>query len=464
MNMKIVFVLALAVSAYALPSTEDSVVPEETVAPTVELLSTSEAEAIHQEAKDYLKNEGHSACKSLADATEQEVKDNVKAEQAILDKIEKGGNCPEAGQQAVQAAQNSLDAAEDKSKKADAAYSTALTKPVNFGTHAFNSLTKGDCNVFYNSDNYKNAEVDVKAKKDAKTDAAGAVTQAKKALEDAKAAAVVAVRDCRCTTYKTHEAALAAANAKVANSNTKAWTKAAHLECVLDGKTTNSCTVPALPEVKATTLANGVTAGTCSSWEGVAQCGNAEIKGAQKNWQLIDVQRSTGGNKWNAGCFMRNEATAGSEWRLDTLWDPKGSGKGGNVHAMWGYYPGADIKDAGKANSCKGNKCHYYPSMEFAFYCHAINSNPYAYEKGSGKVLTACNCGTQAHTRIEITSDGTVKYYMSSNHHNWKLCTTSNKKATKFPYVIDESIYGSYCQLDLTLKKKVGGSWVDDKP
>jgi len=102
--------------------------------------------------------------------------------------------------------------------------------------------------------------------------------------------------------------------------------------------------------------------------------------------------------------------------------------------------------------------------MEFAFYCHAINSHPYAYEKGSGKVLTACNCGTQAHTRIEITSDGTVKYYMSSNHHNWKLCTTSNKKATKFPYVIDESIYGSYCQLDLTLKKKVGGSWVDDKP
>jgi len=463
MNMKIVFVLALAVSAYALPSAEESFTEE--VSPAVELLSASEAEAIHQEAEETLKTEGSDKCKDLADATEQEVKDNVKAEQAVLDKIEKGANCPESGQQAVQEAQNSLDAAEDKSKKADAAYSTALTKPVNFGVHAFNSLTKGDCNVFYNSNQYKNAEVDVKAKKDAKTAAAGAVTQAKKALEDAKAAAVVAVRDCRCNTWKTHQAALAAANAKVASSNTKAWTKAAHLKCVLDGKTTNSCTVPALPEVKATALATGVTAGTCSSWEGVAQCSNAQVVGTQKNWQLIDVQRSSGNAAWNAGCFMRNEATAGSEWRLDTHWDPHGSGKGGNVHAMWGYYPGADIKDASKANSCKkANQCHYYPSLEFSFYCHATNNHPYAYEKGSAHHLTACNCGGSAHTRIEITSDGTVKYYMSSNHHGWKLCRTSNKKATKFPYVIDESLYGSYCRLDLTLKKKVGGSWVDDKP
>merc|ERR1712072_183991 len=307
MSMKIVFILALAVSAYALPSSEESFTEE--VPPAVELLSTSEAEAIHQEAQEYLKTAGDNACKSLADATEQEVKDNVAAEQAILDKIEKGADCPNEGQQAVQAASNALDAAKDKSTKADAAYDKALATPVNFGTHAFNSLTKGDCNVFYNSDNYKNAEADVKAKKDAKTAAAGAV----------------AVRDCRCKTYKNHQTALAAANAKVASTNTKAWTKAVHLKCVLEGKTTNSCTVPALPEVKATTLASGVTAGTCSSWEGIAQCQHAKI-GSQKNWQLMDVTKTNSNGNWWSGCFMKNEVPAGKEFRLDTTWHPVKTG------------------------------------------------------------------------------------------------------------------------------------------
>merc|ERR1711881_554677 len=466
MSMKIVFILALAVSAYALPSSEESFTEE--VPPAVELLSTSEAEAIHQEAQEYLKIAGDNACKSLADATEQEVKDNVAAEQAILDKIEKGANCPNEGQQAVQAASNALDAAEDKSKKADAAYDKALATPVNFGTHAFNSLTKGDCNVFYNSDNYKNAEADVKAKKDAKTAAAGAVTQSKKDLEPAKAAAVIAVRDCRCKTYKNHQTALAAANAKVASTNTKAWTKAAHLKCVLEGKTTNSCTVPALPEVKATTLASGVTAGTCSSWEGIAQCQNANL-GSQKNWQLTDVTKTNGNGNWWSGCFMKNEIPAGKEFRLDTTWHPHKTGKGGNVHAMWGLSSGAAIKDNNGSkdmDSCKASsKCHYYPNMEYSFYCHAVNSHPYAYELGASHHLTSCNCGNKAYTRIIVRPSGQVDYYMSSNYHGWTLCRTSNKKATKFPYVVDESIYGTYCSLDLPLMRiNDKNQWVDDKP
>merc|ERR1712022_92906 len=106
---------------------------------------------------------------------------------------------------------------------------------------------------------------------------AGTVTQAKTSLQAAKDAAVVAVKKCQCNAYKAHSKALTDANAKVVSSQTKAWTKAAHLKCVLDGKTTNQCTVPALPKVKGVSLAAGVDGGARSSWDGQAQCGNAVL-------------------------------------------------------------------------------------------------------------------------------------------------------------------------------------------
>jgi len=48
----------------------------------------------HAEATDYLAKAGSGACKSLADATEADVKNNIKAEQDILNKIDKGAKCP----------------------------------------------------------------------------------------------------------------------------------------------------------------------------------------------------------------------------------------------------------------------------------------------------------------------------------------------------------------------------------
>merc|ERR1712072_465251 len=117
MSMKIVFILALAVSAYALPSTEDSVVPEETVLVETAPDTVNIQEMVHQEAEDFLQQNGQNACKSLADATEKEVTDNVAAEQAILNKIDTGANCPNEGQASVKAAEQDLKNAEDEKKK-----------------------------------------------------------------------------------------------------------------------------------------------------------------------------------------------------------------------------------------------------------------------------------------------------------------------------------------------------------
>merc|ERR1711939_801614 len=130
---------------------------------------------------------------------------------------------------AVNSMQSKLTKAENDKKAADKAYNDALNTDVDFGTHKYNSLTKGQCSTFYNSGSYKAAENKVNAAKKTKDQAAGKVTQAKKDLQAAKDAAKVAVRKCQCEAYKAHDKALAAANAKVASANKAAWTKAAHL-------------------------------------------------------------------------------------------------------------------------------------------------------------------------------------------------------------------------------------------
>jgi len=297
MSMKIVFLLALAVSAYALPSTEDSVVPEETVlvetAPAI--ANIQEMARVHEEAEAYLKQNGQNACKSLADATEKEVTDNVAAEQAILNKIDTGANCPNEGQASVKAAEQDLKNAEDDKKKADKALDDAQNADVDFGKRKYNGLSKGNCNTFFNSQAFQEAEQKVNAAKNAATSAAGKVTQAKNAVASAKAAAKKDMKKCQCNAYKQHEAALKASNKKVADANTKAWTKAAHLECVLAGKTTNQCSVPALPKVNAVTMAAGVDSKACGDWK-AEWCTNTKTGGSQnhKKFCLYRMAATTG--------------------------------------------------------------------------------------------------------------------------------------------------------------------------
>merc|ERR1712159_752016 len=304
---------------------EDAIVPEaaQEVAPMEfvdeEALQRMNEEA-HAKATSYLEKAGSGACSKLSDATAQEVKDNVKAQQAILDKIDKGANCPKRGQAAITTMKGKLTAAENASKDAAKKYNDALNVDVDFGTRKFNSLTEGNCNTFFGSTAYTNAKKKVADAKKKKQEAEGKVTQAKKDLKAAEEVAKASVKVCQCDTYKAHEKALADANAKVKASNTKAWTEAAHLKCVLAGKTTNACTVPPLPKVKATSLAAGVSAGACSSWEGQPQCKNAQLPQATKN--SFKVQRIKGNNNWNAGCFMKAQvpATRTQDYMLETTW------------------------------------------------------------------------------------------------------------------------------------------------
>jgi len=454
--MKCILFFALAAAVYAqvgiTEPDEDLIVPEATqeVAPMEfvdeEALQQASEEA-HAKATSYLEKAGAGACSKLSDATAQEVKDNVKAQQAILDKIDKGANCPQRGQAAVTAMKGKLTAAENTSKDAAKKYNDALKVDVDFGKRSFDSLTEGNCNTFFNSAAYTNAKKKVSDAKKKKEEAAGKVTQAKKSLKTAEDTAKASVKICQCDTFKAHEKALADANAKVKAANTKAWTEAAHLKCVLAGKTTNSCTVPPLPKVKATSLATGVDAGKCSAWAGNPQCKNAAVQGGETR-NYLQAMKTISGDSWNAGCYMKAEVPAirKQDYMIAADWS-KGSASQG--YTMWGF---EDLK--------KGTTPHQYQGIDFAAYCWN-NIGLYIFEKGSQRAgnIGPCNCKTSAKVATIMRVNGNVEYWMMVNG-GWKACHTSAGKAQNVPYVIDESIYqkGSKISVQLYVGKGNPGS------
>lgn len=321
-TVAIFFALALSVSATA----EDGVVPpEQDVVEPITFLETevaaqtaaevAENAALHEEATDFLKKAGANACKSLADSAEKAVVDNVKAQQAILDKIDNGANCPQEGQPAVKKMEQKLKEAKDAEKAAKKAYNDALKTNVNFGSHQFDDLTKGSCGVFYNSAAYKNAEKKVADAKKKKDQAAGTVTQATKSVESAKTAAKTAVRLCQCNTYKAHKAALKDATDKVVAANTKEWKKAANLKCVLAGKT--GCTVPPLPKLKAVSAAKGVDESKCAKW----YAGGPIPKGCDTGYESYAKSHSAVGTYggWSTTYNSGGADTKGKSFKLIRL-------------------------------------------------------------------------------------------------------------------------------------------------
>jgi len=254
------------------------------------------------------------------------------------------------------------------------------------------------------------------------------------------------VKTCQCDTYKNHQKALADANAKVKAANTKAWTEAAHFKCVLAGKSTNSCTVPPLPQVKATSVATGVGSDKCApKWAGGSQCKYAV---AQQTSNDITVKRNSGNNNWEAGCFMQAQVPANrkKDYMVQQVWT-KGSAAQG--------YTMAGFEQAGQAG-------HKYQQINWAAYCW-VNVNMYIYEKGNGRGHQAgCPCQSKATTRVIMKKDNTVEYWMQQGNGSWKKCYTSGVKAqSNTAYVVDQSIYqqGSTMQQKLYVGSASNNQW-----
>merc|ERR1712072_634927 len=464
-SFQILVAFALAFTVSALPSTDEAV-PETELAipefpPATEFATATE----YEKASVLVSKKGDKACTDLADAAETEGKENVKNAQDILSKIDNGANCAKEGQDAVKSAKAPSEQAKAKKTKADQDYADAQGAKVNFGDFSFNSLNPNNCQGFFASSVYTNAKAKVDAATTAAASAAGEVKQAATAVQNAITAAESAATKCKCKAFKAHEVALAASNTKVAAANKAAWTKAALLKCVIAGTSYGSCTVPAIPKVKAVTLAAGVDNSACEAdlatfplktkYGSYNQCSNAKLvdKGGNKdNYQCTngcDQDNYGGTTEWHRGCFGPWEIQE-KDLPLSLSFTYNANGQSASNNYAYEFAGFNSVKNDGSAP-------HYDCTFDFAFrfqpaqqayeYRHGCSST-----QGSGAPCYINGGHSDNKMRIHIAKDGKVRYYV-----NGKFCMNGKNKATSsvFPLYFDTSMYGLYGTFkDISLKKE----------
>jgi hypothetical protein len=205
-----------------------------------------------------------SACKDLADSTIKEINNAVGTAEKLIKNLDTGKSCAKEGQGSVDKAKKGLQDAQKKSDDAHNAATKACNAKVTFGPKKFSSLKKGNCDTFFNDPKYTKAKKKCDKANEKATKAKGALDEAKKGLKNAGDAAKKEKNECECKAKKAHANAVKAAGDASSKANKKAWTKAHHMLCVLDGKHKN-CKVPALPAVKVPSLAKGVNKAVCKT-------------------------------------------------------------------------------------------------------------------------------------------------------------------------------------------------------
>merc|ERR1711966_105196 len=211
---------------------------------------------------------GDSACRKVASDSIKAIKTECDALQKTVDTAAKGNQkCCSSGKDAVCSAEKSKGDLGGKSStckgKADALANAKITF-----TSSLDALKNGKCKSIHGSDAYKNKKAQHRSKMKECNKLSGAASEAKKALKAAIKAAKKARNKCISdATNARNKVYLTAKNACNSAKNKRAFTRAQHMKCVLDGKTLKRCTFGKAPSVKKTALSKltcGATT-TCSS-------------------------------------------------------------------------------------------------------------------------------------------------------------------------------------------------------
>merc|ERR1712091_600328 len=201
-------------------------------------------------------------CRKLVTETRKDVQANVDNCQKTIDAMPKGEHCVNLGQANVKAATEAKSKADKHLVTTTTEVTKASSAEVHFESRAFSTLTEGKCASFYTSGGYTAAKAIYTAAVTARTKAKGEAEEAAKALTAAIAAAAKEKLDCECKTKADHEKAFATHGAADA-ANQKAWNFACKVECVLDGKTT--CTCSAAPICKRPKVTAAVMEANCAA-------------------------------------------------------------------------------------------------------------------------------------------------------------------------------------------------------
>jgi hypothetical protein len=275
--MKLLLCVAIALFAGAALATENSEYPDavvdgvevlieesawESASPETDLMEV-DIEASFDEAKASVAQllqagKTDAACRNLAKTTAVEVNDSVAASQKAVANMPNGDQCNNEGQDLVKKAKDDKTKADKAEKAALDAVNAAKGAKINFGDYVVSSLKEGDCNPFYTSTVWKNAQKKIKDAEAVYTTKKAEAAAAAKAVTAAEEEARKLVKKCKCESKTAIEKAIKDINSKAKDANQKAWTKSYHMICVLDAKPANNCPVPALPEVKPVPFGQGV--------------------------------------------------------------------------------------------------------------------------------------------------------------------------------------------------------------
>merc|ERR1711865_720478 len=189
------------------------------------------------------------ACSELANATRDEVEDDVKTKQDMLDELDKGCGCAALGQDEVNRTSNEMNAAFNAVTDAETALETATNAQVQLADQEFSFLQAGECGWIMTDSSYQTAHV--------------TYTTAVTTLATARTTYTLSVT--------AHTEAVTWADANQDNdANAAAWAQAHHIDCVVDHISEADCSFGPAPGLTQPTLCDDIESVSCAAESGSA--------------------------------------------------------------------------------------------------------------------------------------------------------------------------------------------------
>merc|ERR1712166_481261 len=253
MFRSIVVAIALIAAVHAAPTTND-IVPETKF---VEGAATSAHASAKQIVTEMIQaGSDWTACSELANATRDEVEDNVKTKQDMLDELDKGCNCAALGQDEVNRTLTEMNAALKAETDAETALEIATNAQVQLADQEYQLLRSANCGWIQTDVAYQialatyNKAVDTLAT--AKTTYTLSVTAHTEAVNEAARLKL----ECECATQSAHAVA---------------WADANHIDCVVDHIAEADCSFGPAPGLTQPTLCDDIESVSCAAESGSAQ-------------------------------------------------------------------------------------------------------------------------------------------------------------------------------------------------
>jgi len=326
----------LAVAITALPA--DDLVAEalpadtEVAAPDTELY----VQQLHKEASNDVAalieaGKTKDACAKLADSSIKEITDGQRNTQRLVNRMDVGKNCHTAGLAAYNAAKSRETSARNAYHSANNAYNRAKGARVKTSPFTVSKVKANGCLDVSKDSAYIAAKRHVTTTNNNKIRKKAAYDNSRKATADALKAHQKAKVACACRAQKNHKAAVKATSNFNSSKNAKAWTKAYHMKCVLDGKPANKCAVPRVPRVTSPSMPSWVARTSCTSssplhckmtTKASNNAGVIKPHFPGGGYQLVGGGINNRYRSWNANSALEEAFPHGNHFQCDTGFGP----------------------------------------------------------------------------------------------------------------------------------------------